>query len=286
MRKNPMAWIAMLVCGMALSGCAQPEKTIGTMPVPTLLSASIAQPTRTEIVAGQNPHPIYWEVGDVIAVHFDTDTDATTVHWYQLQSGAGTTNGTFAHLEYGGDTLPATYNSLIAGFSGYETISFNENTEMVLEARSEIFMGLDSVEEFPMHGTAAAGAPIAFRCSFGIAHIPVTGNNVSITQITMDTHEEVPVAGIFNVNVATDATTFVQSTAGSAYQIVWAGRQAVTLTDTPTDFYGVMPVGTYNAGTTLTFTLSNGSTIVKTAQQPFTVSRAQILNLPTLNVAQ
>lgn len=164
--------------------------------------------------------------------------------------------------------------------------SFNENTEMVLEARSEIFMGLDSVEEFPMHGTAAAGAPIAFRCSFGIAHIPVTGNNVSITQITMDTHEEVPVAGIFNVNVATDATTFVQSTAGSAYQIVWAGRQAVTLTDTPTDFYGVMPVGTYNAGTTLTFTLSNGSTIVKTAQQPFTVSRAQILNLPTLNVAQ
>ena len=58
------------------------------------------------------------------------------------------------------------------------------------------------------------------------------------------------------------------------------------MNQSPSTPFGVMPDGTYNAGTTFTFTLSDGSTIVKTTQQPFTVSRAQILNLPPLDIVQ
>ena len=71
MKKNPILWGAVLLCGMALSGCQQPEPSgqPQELPVPTVLTVSITQPTRTEIVAGENPHPIYWENDDLIVVH-------------------------------------------------------------------------------------------------------------------------------------------------------------------------------------------------------------------------
>ena len=289
MKKNPILWGAVLLCGMALSGCQQPEPSgqPQELPVPTVLTVSITQPTRTEIVAGENPHPIYWENDDLIVVHFDTDPEATEMHYYALTSGAGTTEGTFEWQNWD-DTLPATYNSLVAGYSAMY-VSFTENAELVLEAHSEIFMGLENVSDFPMHGSANAGDPLAFHCGFGLVHVAVTGN-VTISRLAIDTAPQSgqEIAGQFKIALDTYETTFLQPGPASTnqYEIVWSGKQNVTLSDTPVDFYGVMPDGTYNAGTTFTFTLSDGSTIVKTTQQPFTVSRAQILNLPPLDIVQ
>lgn len=279
--------VMLAVCGMALCACAEsiPDNNGGGKPVPTVLTASIAPTTRTEIVYGEIPHPIHWEENDVIAVHFDTDEMAGMVHWFQLKSGAGTTEGTFEWLDYG-DPMPETYNSLVAGYSGW-AVTFNGNIEMVLEARSEIFMGMENIEDFPMHGAAAAGEPIAFQCSFGIVHIPITGN-VMLSNIVLTTEDlNMPISGTFEVDVVTGETTFVKPSIESEFEIVWHGRQDVALSDdTPTDFYAVLPAGEYEAGSTFTFTLSDNSKIEKTTKQPFTVSRAQILNLPTLDVRQ
>lgn len=278
--------VMLAVYGMALCACTEPipDDSGGGKPVPTVLTASIAQTTRTEIVSGEIPHPIHWEAGDVIAVHFDTDAN-TAVHYFQVQSGAGTTEGTFAHLSDYGGALPETYNSLIAGYSGW-SITFNENTEMVLEARNEIFMGMENIADFPMHATANAGESLAFRCSFGIVHIPVTGD-VALSSVLLTTEDlGVPIAGTFKIDVNTDETTFVQASIGSQFEVSSSLRKTVTLSDTPTDFYAVLPTGDYEAGATLTFTLSDNSQITKTAKLPFAVSRAQILNLPTLDVRQ
>lgn len=280
--------VMLAVCGMALCACTEsiPDDNGGGKPVPTVLTASIAQTTRTEIVPGEIPHPIHWAKGDIIVVHFDTDTDPNAMHWFGLKTGAGTTEGTFEWQDYG-DTLPATYNSMIAGYAG-GFVSFDDNAELVLEAHREIFLGLENVIDFPMHATADAGEPLAFLCGFGMVHLSVTGN-VAINRIAINTFEQdgQEMSGKFHVDVETYETTFVEPGFASTnpYEIVWDDN-AVTLTDTPIDFYGVMPDGTYHAGTTFTFTLTDGSTIVKTAQQPFTISRAQILNLPTLDVRQ
>lgn len=278
--------VMLAVCGMALCACTEsiPDDNGGGKPVPTVLTASITQTTRTEIVYGEIPHPIHWEEGDIIAVHFDTDEVAGMVHWFRLKSGAGTTEGTFEWMDQG-DPLPETYNSLVAGYAAW-AITFSGDTEMVLEARSAIFMGLENIVDFPMHGAAAAGEPIQFRCSFGLVHIPITGN-VVLTNIMLTTEDlDVPIAGTFKVDMDTDEAVFVKPSVGSEFEIVWHSTQDVALDNTPTDFYAVLPAGEYEAGSTFTFTLSDNSTIEKTTKQPFTVSRAQILNLPTLDVRQ
>lgn len=301
---------------IALAACTNNDDTRdiapAPTPTPTPLSAVIEQPratnaaagifgtpapgmplpdTRTAIVADQIPHPIVWSQGDIINIHFDTDSDGTS-HVYSLTEGAGTEYGKFEYNDLygksGGTTTrsapPAQYSRLFAGYPGLFISLTPQNTELLLEPSREIFLGLEEVYDFPMIGTGGPDGRISFFCPFGIVHIPVAGSE-SIEAIYLETStQQLPISGRFAIDPEDFTTAFVDSPLGNQYSISWNSTSPVQLTDTPLSFYAVVPPATYEAGTTFRFLLESGESIIRTTRMPFTVTRANILNLPEVYV--
>ena len=238
------------------------------------------------------PHPILWSANDLISIHFNTDVNGGR-RVYVLSSGAGTQHADFTYTQIydtsdTGVTIsadpPTDFTSLFAGYPGeYVTISA-QNSELLIEPPREIFLGLDDVDAFPMIGTGGADGSISFVCPFGMICLPVTGTT-QIEAIYIDTSDQqAEISGRFSIDPQSYATSFVESVAGSQFSISWNSNSPLQLTSTPAYFYAILPAGTYEAGTTFQFVLASGASTVMTTQMPFTVSRAQILNLPAVNV--
>lgn len=295
-----------LTAAVAAAACGHTGDTPAT--TAPVLHASIEQPhatraaaglfglqgpaTRTAIEQDQIPHSIIWESGDLISIHFNTDVNGAR-RIYALSEGAGTAHGDFTYTQIY-DTSdpdvtisadpPASFTSLFAGFPGeFVTISA-QNSELLLEPPREIFLGLNTVEDFPMIGNAGADGSIQFVCPFGMIHIPVTGT-AQIESLYIDTtDQQIEITGRFSVNPQTYETNFVESVLGSQFSISWNSTSPVQLTSSPQSFYAILPPGTYEAGTTFRFVLASGASTIFTTQLPFTVTRADILNLPVLDV--
>ena len=280
---------------MVAAACSTP-RTADPTPAP-VLHAVIEQPstqqaaarifgpaaaTRTSIDPAVQPHPILWSANDLISIHFNTDVNGAR-RVYVLSAGEGTQHADFTYTQIydTSDTdvtisadPPTDFTSLFAGYPGeYVTISA-QNSELLIEPPREIFLGLDDVDAFPMIGTGGADGSISFACPFGMICLPVTGTT-QIEAIYIDTTDP-----------QSYATSFVESVAGSQFSISWNSNSPLQLTSTPAYFYAILPAGTYEAGTTFQFVLASGASTVMTTQMPFTVSRAQILNLPAVNVTQ
>ena len=254
--------------------------------------------SRTIIEPTPVPHPIVWRTGDYINIHIDTDPDGI-MRLYRLSEGAGTTQGTFAYLDSSSSNpeipynkipdLPESYNSLIAGYSGLLITFSATDQEIVLQTPVEIFHGLNAIEDFAMVGRAQSDGNIVFNCVFGIICLPITGN-VSITGITIDTSASaLEISGFFVLDPQTSSVAYQRPILNhNQYTVTWASQQAkgLQLSSTPTMFYAILPPGTYANGTQIKFQTGSGATIIKTAKQSFTVTRASILNLPTLNITQ
>ncbi len=292
---------------MVAAACSTP-RTADPTPAP-VLHAVIEQPstqqaaarifgpaaaTRTSIDPAVQPHPILWSANDLISIHFNTDVNGGR-RVYVLSAGEGTQHADFTYTQIydTSDTdvtisadPPADFTSLFAGYPGeYVTISA-QNSELLIEPPREIFLGLDDVDAFPMIGTGGADGSISFVCPFGMICLPVTGTT-QIEAIYIDTSDQqAEISGRFSIDPQSYATSFVESVAGSQFSISWNSNSPLQLTSTPAYFYAILPAGTYEAGTTFQFVLASGASTVMTTQMPFTVSRAQILNLPAVNVTQ
>ncbi|HIW97714.1 MAG TPA: hypothetical protein H9866_04410 [Candidatus Tidjanibacter gallistercoris] len=259
----------------------------------TLFGASgrEAETQRTVIQEGTEPHPIVWKTDDGIIIHFDTGVQGA-MRVFNIQSGIGTSEAEFVYsgFAYSSDPdvqvpmeLPDTYHSLIAGYPAMFVTITPENREVVLEAPREIYLGLENVVDYPMYGAAGADGKINFVCPFGLICFPVTGDNITVKAVYIDTTAaNKEVTGRFQINEETYETTFLNSPHGSEFEIVWTGT--VQLTDTPSEFYAIVPAGEYAAGTQFRFATSDGGVIIKHTKQPFTVTRSRILNLPLLDV--
>lgn len=303
----PRLQITILAAALLAISCGDRERGGGQ--APATLHAVIEQPdaeyasvhtfgpnapetTRTSIVADQTPHPIVWSANDLISIHFDTDVNGGR-RIYSLSQGAGTAQGDFTYAQIydtsdTGVTMsadpPTSYTSLFAGFPGaFVTISAR-NSELLLEPPREIFLGLDNIKDFPLVGTGGADGSISFACPFGMMHLPVTGT-AQIESLYIDTTEQqAEISGRFSIDPQSYTATFVESVVGSQFSISWNSTSPVQLTSSPTSFYAILPPGTYEAGTTFRFVLASGSSVTMTTKLPFTVTRANILNLPAVDI--
>ena len=158
---------------------------------------------------------------------------------------------------------------------------------MIFQTPVEIFRGIEAISDFAMIGSAQAGQPINFYCPFGLIQLPVTGN-VAIKSIDIDTStQQKEIAGYFLIDKDSYVPSFHKPIfEGTQFTVTWASQSSLQLTSTPEAFYAILPPATYEAGTLFRFNLTDGSTIERRTKQPFTVTRAQILNLPTLNVSR
>lgn len=278
----------------------QPDATseASTQQLSQLFGSQEGISTHTIIDAETNPHSIVWSPTDIISVHFDTDPKGV-MRIYSLEGEGNSATGNFVYnyaISSNPDIpydqipdLPDSYNSLLAGYSGLYTTITPAGQDVILQTPIEIFLGLESVEDFPMIGSAQAGQPISFHCPFGLIHIPVTGN-IALERIYFDTTEQQQeIAGYFVIDPITYEPDFHhEATQQNQFTTKWATTEAngTQLSDTPLDFYVVLPPGIYEAGTILRFQTPDGTTFEKKTLKPFTVKRAEILNLPTLHVEQ
>lgn len=319
MKGNLLACSIVILCGLCgMVSCDRPK--VSVEPQTMTLRATIEQPVaysaspamfgdseygvqqRTIIQDGTIPHQIVWQANDQIIIHFNTGVQGS-MRIFDLTSGAGTGSAEFEYTGFGytsdpdvtmQEELPEEYDSILAGYPAMFVTVTPENTITVLEAPREIYMGLENVVDYPMYGEADKDGDISFVCPFGMICFPVAGD-VTINKIAIDTSysndeiddNDIEISGLFQINNlgGNEYSTTFHSSTHNANQIVWSGTSSVTLTDTPVEFYGIMPAGEYGAGVEFQFTTTDGTTITKTTQQPFTVTRAQILNLPVLNVS-
>lgn len=277
----------LLACAASLQACSEPYRGDAGHRA-HVLKASISQMTedgavRTTIDDAITPHPILWSANDGIMIHFDTDV-ATELHYYEIASGQGTTWAEFEYkMSATGNGVPAGYSSVVAGYPAMSVLRQQDNSEIVIEAQREIFLGLENVSEFPMHGTGGADGNLTFSCPFGMVCLPVTGSG-TLVRLDIDTSgQQKEVTGYFHINSNTLETTFLQQVAsGSPYVITWSG--SAELSGEVSEFYAILPAGTYEAGTAMVFRFADGTQIERRTKMPFTVTRSHILNLPELNV--
>ena len=313
MKRNLLACSIVILCGLCgVVSCDKPK--VSVEPQTMTLRAAIEQPVaysaspamfgdsvcgvqqRTIIQDGTIPHQIVWQANDQIIIHFNTGVQGS-MRIFDLTSGAGTGSAEFEYTGFGytsdpdvtmQEELPEEYDSILAGYPAMFVTVTPENTITVLEAPREIYMGLENVVDYPMYGEADKDGDISFVCPFGLVCFPVSGDE-TIKSIYIDTSSVgndsngIEITGRFHVNQDTYETRFLEPTYGSEFQIMWTGTQ--TLTDTPVEFYGIMPAGEYGAGVEFRFITADGAIITKTTQQPFTVTRAQIINLPAVNIS-
>lgn len=310
--------LLLLVSGALLAACNDSEpQAPKTSPLQTLRArieqtAGEPQPASPQLsgLFGENsgpslhtiiqqtpvPHPIVWRRYDDINVHFDTDPEGI-MRLYQLEGTGNTSSGTFSlalSLSSNPDipsdqipTLPDSYTSLIAAYPGRSIVITPEESEVIFQTPVEIFRGIEAISDFAMIGSAQAGQPINFYCPFGLIQLPVTGN-VAIKSIDIDTStQQKEIAGYFLIDKDSYVPSFHKPIfEGTQFTVTWASQSSLQLTSTPEAFYAILPPATYEAGTLFRFNLTDGSTIERRTKQPFTVTRAQILNLPTLNVTR
>lgn len=310
--------ILLLVSGALLAACSDSEPQAPKASPLQTLRAQIEQPagapqassSRLAALFGEEsgaelhtiiqqtpiPHPIVWRQYDDINVHFDTDPEGV-MRIYQLDGAGNSAEGNFtlvfstsSNPDIPSDKIPAlpdSYTSLIAAYPGRTAVITPNDRKVIIQTPVEIFQGIESVTDFAMVGRAQAGQQIAFHCPFGLIQLPVTGN-VTIDAIDIDTStQQKEIAGYFLIDQDTYAPSFQEPIfAGTQFTVTWAAKSPLQLTSTPEAFYAILPPGTYDAGTLFRFDLAGGGTIERRTKQPFTVTRAQVLNLPTVSVTQ
>lgn len=276
--------LLLLVSGALLAACNDSEpQAPKTSPLQTLRArieqtAGEPQPASPQLsgLFGENsgpslhtiiqqtpvPHPIVWRRYDDINVHFDTDPKGI-MRLYQLEGTGNTSSGTFSlalslssNPDIPSDQIPAlpdSYTSLIAAYPGRSIVITPEESEVIFQTPVEIFRGIEAISDFAMIGSA----------------------------------QQKEIAGYFLIDKDSYVPSFHKPIfEGTQFTVTWASQSSLQLTSTPEAFYAILPPATYEAGTLFRFNLTDGSTIERRTKQPFTVTRAQILNLPTLNVTR
>ena len=234
-----MKKVTLLIALAALvvfAGCKKEKETNGVV-----LKASIEQ-NKGEGRTSLNPAngAINWTAGDKILVNNGASNAIFT-----LTGGAGTTNGTFV---YNGDYAFGANN--VAVYPETATLSGN-TVSLTLPATQTAAAGIFGNGLNPMLGTFTGPNDLVFTSLCGGLGISLTGNNVAITGIEIESWVDTEkLNGAFEAD-CTAANPALAATAGNAGTNKVMLSCNTTLTATPQDFYFVLPVGTLAGGFTM-----------------------------------
>ena len=234
-----MKKVTLLIALAALvvfAGCKKEKETNGVV-----LKASIEQ-NKGEGRTSLNPAngAINWTAGDKILVNNGTSTVAFT-----LTAGAGTTEGTFT---YGGDYEFGANN--VAVYPETATLSGN-TVSLTLPATQTAAAGIFGNGANPMLGTFTGPNDLVFTSLCGGLGLSLTGNNVAITGIEIESWTNSDkLNGAFEADCTAANPALVAATGNAGTNKVMLSCNT-TLTATPQDFYFVLPVGTLSGGFTM-----------------------------------
>lgn len=212
-----------------------------------------------------------WTAGDMIAVYVDGSISASD---FSLVSGAGTDNGTFAG---------ATAGSSFVGFYPSSMITsegWRNNMLTVELPQEQIYVpGTFAQGTYPMIAVGAANN-LSFKNLCAILKVSLTGEEQvsSIEFKPADASKVVSGKATVQTNYGSGSPSLVMAAGGANSVTLNCGTVQLNTT-TPTDFFLVIPAGTYTGGFSLNIKTFHG-TVTKTTTQDITFERSQLRAVP------
>lgn len=217
----------------------------------------------------------YWSARDAIAVYVDGINQPDL---YSLESGQGTVKGTFSGVLHG---------QRLVGLYPYssKTKEGLQGNVLTLELPSEqsYVQGSFGQGAFPMVAVGENGS-LTFKNLCAVLRLSLTGS-VAVQSITFSPHDSwMPVSG--KATVRTDFSgepVLVMADDGSGEVTLQCGFVELN-PSTPTDFFLVIPPGTYTGGFTVKIKTFNG-TVTKSTHADVTFNRSQLRSIPAFECA-
>ena len=213
-----------------------------------------------------------WSKGDEIGVY----SGSSTADPFTLTDGADSKSGKFAGTTRTGDKT-AVYPYSICGKLNESTIS------VTLPEKQTYRSGNISSGAYPMVATGD-GSNLRFKNLCSVLKISITGN-VTVNSIVFSANDEsVKSSGEATITVDAQNPKLVMS--ANANGSVELFCPSVVLSDSPTDFYIVVPSQEYSSGFSLAIDTDKGG-MLKTTDNDITLKRSELyrINLSCRNEA-
>lgn len=212
----------------------------------------------------------YWSVGDAVAVYVDGINKPDT---YSLVSGAGTGKGSFSGTLFG-SRLVALYP---AADKTEEGLKDNLLT-FELPATQKYVMGSFGKDAFPMLAVSTS-SDLSFKNLCSVLKVSMTGRETikSIKFISNDSWMSVSGKAIVRTDFSSEPLLEMADD-GSPEVILECGSVELDPT-VPTDFFLVIPPGTYHGGFTIEIKTYNGQ-VTRSTTKDITFGRSQFRAIP------
>ena len=253
---------------MLVTSCQQFDESNPLVRAKARFTASTEGTSRTTL--GEN-YSVLWSHRDTIAVFGEDGSRIDELGKYILVEGAGTKLGVFEGEQHGAyDNYYALYPSGM-----YNSTTYGEYVFDIYTSGSQIFAErnfVDGANPMVAYGTKEEG--LYFRNIFGIVELKIKGEG-TICDITIEDlgSSEMLLSGLFYVN---PKTAEVQARSGRRYLMAHLETPIALSPDEARSIYAILPPGVYEK-LHITTTDVNGLTTTRTATNPITVERSQIV---------
>ena len=243
-------------------------------PVEMIIHATIegGEETRTTLGGGSSLYYPLWSENDQIAIY----AGGVNPIKYSLQSGVGSREATFGGVQLTG--------SLVGLYPYSDTTSEGHSNHVLtleLPSTQQFVHGSFGAGAYPMMAVSTRSTDMTFRNLCAILRVSLTGVD-AVQSIRFHAHAENCFAS-GKATVRTDFETVPQLVMASG------GSQDVTLQcdnvlldpEAPTEFFLVVPPGTYTGGFDLVISSATGE-MTKSTSADITFERSQYRSIPTL----
>lgn len=276
-----IALLATMLCG-----CAQfADEELNTQKIvaPESIEASFEEPSSRTYV--ENDKYLRWTAGDEISyfpgVTFNME--------YRFTGVTGANNGSFSKVTVG----PVTGNELSRNYAIYP---YDE--DIAVSDEGVISLNLPAVQKYAVNSfgvgantmVAATNGTndevLKFRNVGGYLKIKLYGDDVTVKSVKLQGNNNEKIAGPALITATYGNDPTVVMTAEATTSVTIDCGEGVTISDnseTPTEFWFVLPTVTFEDGFTITVTDVNDGTFVKSTSNTFTIDRNMIQPMKELN---
>ena len=276
-----IALFATLLCS-----CAQfADEELNTQKIvaPESIEASFEEPSSRTYV--ENDKYLRWTAGDEISyfpgITFNME--------YRFTGVTGANNGSFSKVTVG----PVTGNELSRNYAIYP---YDE--DIAVSDEGVIYITLPAVQKYAENSfgvgantmVAATNGTndevLKFRNVGGYLKIKLYGDDVTVKSVKLQGNNNEKIAGPALITATYGNDPTVVMTAEATNSVTIDCEEGVTISDnseTPTEFWFVLPTVTFEDGFTITVTDVNDGTFVKSTSNTFTIDRNMIQPMKELN---
>lgn len=270
MNKN----ILLLLIVSAFVGCmeAEPIEQEPLVNIEARMEVEIDTKTVLSDLTDGMYYPL-WSAGDEIAAYAEgMNTPSKLV----LTSGEGTTIASFSGSGTGEESVALyPFSSADAYVEGVICLTIPQVQKYVKDSFGQ--------GAFPMIATGSKASGFKFMNLCAVMKISMTGS-AAIKSITLTANDpDTYLSGPATVDVGYDAEPELVMAAGGSNSVILEGKGTELSTDSPTDFYVVIPAQTYKGGITLTIDAYN-DVITKTISSDLIFDRSQIRHLKDIEL--